>query len=107
MRLVDIAYRHGLYRYYVIGLDARAILETLEVCDNLERLVQWAERKRLAKIKRYYIELLIEHKNKLLKYRFHCKHMMFWMEWVYCFKVMLFPPPQYYRRGAARKYQLR
>src|SRR6266496_5219365 len=76
--------------YYLFGREA-----------DLQRLMAWAQRKRLTKPRHAYLNRLIETQTTLTRVHIHSPQI--WHFARVCFQIMdrLFPPPKYLRRGSA------
>lgn len=80
------------------------ILRLLNRRAELERLVRWAERKRLAGPRRCYAFHLVDVERLLFRYRVNSPAATHWALCLYRLKCLLFPPPRYLARGAAASY---
>jgi len=82
-----------------------SILSLLRHQNNLSGLIQWANRKRLKKVRQYYERLLNDIESRLLRYTFQSPRMTEFARWIFCFQQMLFPPR--YRKGYGMTYRRR
>jgi hypothetical protein len=100
---------HGasIFPYCLLWCDFWAISGTLERRDDLERLVAWATRKKLAGVKNYYKRLLTDTELLLADRNIRRPKLSFWSIQLYFAYRILFPPPSYYKKGAALRYRLR
>lgn len=107
IRLATISHKLGLFEYYSVWRDLCRSLFYLKQREELERLIRWAKRKRLSKVRSHYIELLLNNGWRIRRYQTHSPKVLFWAEWIHCARKMIFPDPQYYRKGYAGRYQSR
>jgi len=80
------------------------ILRLLNRRAELERLLRWAERKRLTGPRRCYAFHLVDVERLLFRYRVNSPAATRWALCVYRLKCLLFPSPRYLARGAAAGY---
>lgn len=95
------------YSYRFFWLDTVYILETLTQRDELQRLIRWASRKKLSRVRDYYQRLLDDTEMRLSSQAIRHPHLTELAEWLCCVATMLNPPPPVYKKGAAVKYSLR
>lgn len=88
-------------------LDTTYILETLTQREELQRLIHWASRKKLSRVRDYYRQLLDDAEIRLSSQALRHPHLSELAAWLYCAANMLNPPPHVYAKGAAAKYRLR
>ncbi len=82
-----------------------SIYRRYERIEELQRLVAWAKRKRLSKVRDHYIRLWLDEER--VQFRYQVKHpaMHRSVRILSTIGEMIFPSHQVYRRGAARKYR--
>jgi hypothetical protein len=100
-------YSTSFFPYWLLWRDFWTIWNTLERRDDLERLVTWATRKRLAGVKNYYKRLLTDTELLFTERNMRRPKLSFWALHLHFTFRMLFPPPRYYKKGAALRYRLR
>lgn len=82
-----------------------SILRVLSRRGELERLVVWAKRKRLAGPRRAYQNSLTLEELMLADYTLKDPQLMIATRIVYRLWQFFWPPPRYYAKGAAARYQ--
>lgn len=81
-----------------------SVLRLLNRQAELEQLIAWAERKRLAGPLRCYTFHLRDTERLLFRYRVNNSAAVHGAMWLYRLRRALFPPPRYLTHGAARGY---
>ena len=74
---------------------------------DLERLIQWATRKRLLGPRMHYRMLRMDTEQRLLQHQFRYPRLTWWLRFFFALSAMLLPSQHYHRKGAASKYKLR
>lgn len=72
---------------------------------ELNRLVQWTKRKKLAKPLDLYESRLADEQKRILRYRMHDPHMVSLAYLIHTVSYGVFPPPEFHRKGAASGYR--
>ena len=94
----DLPWRRKLQQIYII-------LCTMNRRAELERLIEWANRKRLAGPRRAYQSRYWDEERRLLHYRVDVPQLVNHARILYRLKCLLAPAPRYYSRGAAAGYR--
>ena len=95
------------YSSRFLWLDTTYILETFTQRDELQRLIHWASRRKLRRVRDHYRRLLDDVEMRLSSQALRHRHLTELAEWLYCLATMLNPSPHVYAKGAAAKYRLR
>jgi hypothetical protein len=95
------------YWYWSLWLLLLYIIQMLYRQDDLERLIQWSKRKRLAAPHAFYSHLLSDTELALANARIRHPFLTTIASFLYELGTVLFPSSAYYRRGSAAKYRLR
>jgi hypothetical protein len=86
--------------------DYRLILSSLQQEQELANLTQWAKRKRLKGVSKYYESLLWSIQSKLMSFRWKNRRIYEIAVWSQCLALQLLPKATY-QKGYAKKYSRR
>lgn len=96
-----------LFPYWLAWQEFWSTWAVLERYSDLERLVDWAHRKRLAGIRNHYQNLLVETEILLAHKQMKRRNLVFWTRELYLVYRSLIAKPKYYPKGGAEQYRLR
>ena len=100
-------YKMALSVYQTLLCELYTILRAVNREEELNRLAQWAKRKRLARPLRLYENWLADEKQRILRYRMNSPRLVSLAYLVHRVIYGVFPPPEFYRKGAAEGYNSR
>jgi hypothetical protein len=106
IKLINKLFSTRWWRYWLSWYDLWAIIDVLRQQDELERLVLWAKRKRLSRMREYYRSLLLNREAQLSAKQMRFSTLFACAEWVYSFQSALCPSTRY-TAGSAAKYRFR
>jgi hypothetical protein len=81
-----------------------SILRAMNRQSELERLVEWARRKKLPGPLRCYQSRLEDEARRVMRYSLSSPSLARWARRVYRLNKLIWPPPRYYARGSAVGY---
>src|SRR5258708_32327770 len=74
---------------------------------ELERLIRWAEKKRLKNPRKCYQSRLEDERRRIFFYRVRSPRLTFLARWLQRLNTVINPSPRYYRGGSAVGYRTR
>ena len=99
------AYRNRLSDFHFICREVYAILRCLNRQDELRRLIEWADNKRLLGPHRAYTIKLDDTDRKLFRYRVSSPRLTMLARLLHSFKTLLTPSHYYLPEGSASVYR--
>src|SRR5436305_9434026 len=72
---------------------------------ELERLILWAEKKRLKNPRKCYQSRLDDERRRIFVYRLRSPRLTFLARWLQRLNTLINPAPRYYRSGSAAGYR--
>jgi hypothetical protein len=105
--IATLAYATPLLPYWLLWRDFQTIWERLERRSDLERLVRWAQRKKLKGVQYHYQRLLTETELLLIDNRIRRYRLTVWVSRLHFMIRALLTATIKYQKGAAAKYRLR
>ena len=74
---------------------------------ELERLIAWAEKKRLKNPRKCYQSRLEDERRRIFLFRMRSPKLVFLARWLQRLNSVINPTPRYYRSGSAAGYRMR
>jgi hypothetical protein len=105
--ITTMAYRAGLLPYLLCWRDATSTWQVLGRSEELERLIQWAKRKRFSGPERHYRRLLEDTEQVLLRYQLRRPKLVYALRSLNWLLKAIAGTERRYRKGSAAKYRLR
>ncbi len=82
-----------------------AVYRCLERRSDLQRLIDWAKRKRLKGPLNLYYTRMGDEEARLLGYTMRCRRTLWWARCFHWLSTTLNPPPRYRAKGSAARYR--
>jgi hypothetical protein len=100
---------NGYYSTFLVprsnGREFYNILCALNRRCELQRLVKWAEQKKLSNPLKLYQNRLADEEKRLFRYRLQFPHLATCASLLHQLTYILFPAPRYLAKGTARAYR--
>lgn len=93
------------YGFYAFCETLRKVWRSITRKADLERLQQWAKRKKLPGLQGHYTRLLIAEEERLLFLRFRHPRIVFLVSLLHELIEQIKGEPAYYPKGSASKYR--
>ena len=106
MRLPNAIYNTKLYKFWRSWYQFWWFVRAYERRDELERLIDWAERKRLSGVRWAYHNRLMDEEGRINSQGIRHMTLARRAWWLYRLNKFVFGEPQYYPKGYAAKYRL-
>ena len=105
--ITDLLFFSRWYPYRLTWRDTASIWRYQCRQADLERLVRWATRKRLAGPRTHYQTLLVDTEQRLLQCQLRHPRLAWWLRFIFGLITQVFAPRYHYQKGAAAKYRMR
>lgn len=90
--------------FYQHWRDCRASLVTLNRMSELKRLIAWAEKRGLTKVRNAYQVKLVDEERRLFRYTLRSPRHTVWAKRLRLLNTIISPAPRYPAKGAAAIY---